>query len=181
MIAVTGTPRSGTSLIMQIIKALGGEITGQKHTSVNIEKYNPGGYWELPFLETIQGVNTTKYKGKAVKLFGSNLYATKPKYVSKVIFITREPVAAINSLLRLMAATPDYPMAPTWENAELCYDNSLAFAELFIGQNDDKPCLELTHKDLLSDPELWVSYIHDFLDMEKSDKLQKAINIIKRT
>ena len=68
MIVVTGSCRSGSSLMMQTLKLLGIEIAGEKfHEDFPVEEGNPKGYYDLPFEIVMNGLGE-EYKGKGVKL-----------------------------------------------------------------------------------------------------------------
>ena len=115
MIAVVGTPRSGTSLTMTTISSLvpASRIQGDKFPQENkaitpIQKYNqkdyvahnPHGFWEDTDL-VMTGINynpkySEKYKGlknsdKIVKLIGRGLLLSDPEFIDKVIIVLRDP------------------------------------------------------------------------------------------
>ena len=124
MIAVVGTPRSGTSTTMTACTRLvGGEnIQGSKfpqETKVRtpIEDYfkgeyvskNPYGFWEDPQL-VMQGfiyhpsknslLDKLKTSNKVVKIIGRGLLRTPPNYIDKLVFVLREPSKVSDSQKR---------------------------------------------------------------------------------
>lgn len=177
MIVVTGTPRSGTSMIMQIIGMMGIPLTGERFSSVNKREFNPGGYYELPWKTTIKGIQDGRYQGKAVKLFSQELFLTNPKYIAKVISIRRKPVAAIDSLQKLIDANPDYKLEATWDNAEACYDQAWNFGERFFGNNPNIPKIEMEYETVVEYPEISIYILANFLNVRGN--LKEIIDYVK--
>ena len=98
MIVVTGSARTGTSLMMRILKEIGIEVPAPKFSkhNVNLKEYNPLGFFEQKELQ-MMGVQSTIFKDKAVKLFGYALSITPKELVSKVIVCRRMREPAIQS------------------------------------------------------------------------------------
>ena len=102
---VTGMPRSGTSLMMQMLKAGGMDLfTDEQRTS---DLNNPNGYYEHEVVKKI-GLNNEWLKtcnGKAVKIVAPLITALPYNYKYKVIFMERNPYEIYQSqeqmLLRL--------------------------------------------------------------------------------
>jgi len=148
MIVVSGCPRSGTSLMMDLMRMTFGEdrIIGdkfpqEKNTKVRrrsgdtdmtyaFAEYaakdvvatalkqlevsrdlNPNGFWECPF--TIRGAGYRPNTAKLIKrieaekvpsickIVSQGLVGTNPRYVSKLIYMLREPTAVAKSQERL--------------------------------------------------------------------------------
>ncbi len=120
MIIVTGDPRSGTSLTMQMLDMLGIEATGEKFFEAKKEesdeltksrmerqkKLNPGGFYEM------QGVvmrgflpddDFSLFENKAVKVIApcSLPPRTPQEHVDKYIFCVRNPKSVAMSQLGL--------------------------------------------------------------------------------
>jgi len=94
MIIVTGSPRSGTSLVMQTLDILGVPVVGEKfHEDFPIVSGNPKGYYDLPFADQVDAANEggfkNKYEGKAVKLFGESLALADMNVVTHMIICRR--------------------------------------------------------------------------------------------
>jgi len=114
MIAVTGTPRSGTSVgMLNAASAMGGivSIVGEKfpHNGKREErkKLNPSGFWEDTSyvmrgfsynVRTAEKFHSLKNeKDKVIKLIASGLVATDPQYIDKLIICLRDPAETVNS------------------------------------------------------------------------------------
>jgi len=99
MMIVTGSPRAGTSLVMQTLKIFGLPIEGAKfHEDFPIVEGNPKGYYDIPFQEQIDAAKNggfgDKYEGKVVKLFGESLLLADPSIVTHIIVCKRRDTGA---------------------------------------------------------------------------------------
>ena len=103
MIIVTGSCRTGTSMMMQTLKLLGVPIEGEKfHADFPVEEGNPKGYYDLPF-EILQKGLGDEYEGKAVKLLGEWLPYTDPVIATHMIICKRrDGGAADRSTIKLL-------------------------------------------------------------------------------
>ena len=71
MIIITGSCRSGTSMMMQTLQLLGVAIAGEaSHPDFPVVEGNPKGYFDLPFKEHMDGIDIDKYQDKAIKVLG---------------------------------------------------------------------------------------------------------------
>lgn len=127
MIIVTGSPRSGTSLMMRIAGELLGwdSVIGDKFPDTDspaweadyrrqnpgctdfqvkrfrdaVPQYNPDGYWECPrwVMNGIPEAEETS-RCSVAKLTGIGLANTHPKHVDSIIYMVRDPRTQHNSM-----------------------------------------------------------------------------------
>lgn len=91
ILPVIGIPRSGTSLVMQTLKLLEVPIAGDKFLKNSKEKWNPLGFWEVPYV-VFDGVRELgDYGGKAIKLVSNGFVRTNKALVWKTILCLRCP------------------------------------------------------------------------------------------
>lgn len=119
MIVVSGCPRSGTSLMMQVLRAALGEdrVIGERWPASlskvpplvanQIKALNPGGFWECE--ATLHGLRPRPRKvppegaiadvdhGKAIKIVATGLGFTKPAHISHLLYMERHPWAQASS------------------------------------------------------------------------------------
>jgi len=178
MIVVTGSIRTGTSLLMQTLKLLGLPIAGTAyHDDFPDTDFNPNGYWELPKAETLQGINSNEYHGKAVKLFGLQLYRTNPVYVNSVIVCRRNKDDAVKSTMKLLVRRgKDIGLEPTIKNAEGIYDKNYAYIDMFLVASM-VPCIHVSYEEMIAHPDRAISMIACFVGAEK--KITKALKNVK--
>ena len=90
VILVSGLPRSGTSMIMQMLKAGGLEILSDGQRGADDD--NPKGYYELDAVKATKDDPSwlDRAPGKAVKMISQLLYDLPERTSCKVIFLRRE-------------------------------------------------------------------------------------------
>jgi len=147
---------------MQTLRLLGVEVAGQAfHDDFSHAQLNKKGYWQLPMKETISGINTDVYKGKAVKLFGYQFYMTEPQYIEKVIVCTRDKkVAAESSLALLMLDGYLFGVPPTMDFAKRVWDANYDYINKKIEQF---PHITIAFEDMLHDTKPTVDKIAEFV------------------
>lgn len=103
-VIVSGLPRSGTSLMMQLIEAGGIPAMTDNHRGADVD--NPRGYYEWEAIKSIakrpdlldDGVN-----GRSIKCVSALLPALPPQHHYKMIFMLR-PIAEVIASQRIMLA-----------------------------------------------------------------------------
>ena len=179
MIVITGSPRSGTSLAMQTLQLLGFPIAGEKFNWLNLEEFNPKGFWELQPEEATTGIKSDRYKGTGVKLFAQGLMKTEDRHIDKLIYCKRDLKEAAKSFVQLLEKTP-LPIKATIGNAEqICAHNDKA-AKVYVSVCK-KPVYELSYKRMALSPEIVVRELAGFLGLNPSDEqLSAAIANVDR-
>ncbi len=113
--AVTGAPRSGTSLAMQILDILGVAVAGTPPVvptdfsdleldtmdrKKRAKALNPLGFYEIGGT-VVKGITAEKeamrFAGKTVKIVASGMSKTDPAYVGKIILCLRNPAEILTS------------------------------------------------------------------------------------
>lgn len=178
MLIITGL-RSGTSLMMQTLRLLDVPISGFAfHDDFSHKELNPKGYYNLPMRETVNGLNTDKYQGTAVKLGGAELYNTDPKYIHKIIWCRRNPEACKKSIVKLLKADFDIiKWEPTIKNADIVYDLNTGFTYNFFDKNN-VPYINVYYEEMLLDTENTIKKVVDFIGI--SPNIEKAINNVDK-
>jgi hypothetical protein len=89
IVVVSGLPRSGTSLMMQMLHAGGMPLLIDALRPADAD--NPNGYWEYEPVKALQQDNTWMHKaeGKAVKVVSALLQYLPPQHTYKIIFMQR--------------------------------------------------------------------------------------------
>ncbi|MCX8012001.1 MAG: sulfotransferase domain-containing protein [Desulfobacterota bacterium] len=87
---VSGLPRSGTSMMMQMLKAGGMEIVTDEIRKPDED--NPRGYFEFERVKKLQEDNSWlgECQGKAIKIISVFLFYLPDNYLYKIIFMQRE-------------------------------------------------------------------------------------------
>ena len=164
IIVVSGPPRSGTSLVMQMLVAGGMEAVsdGQRQTDSD----NPRGYFEhrevLRLAQDPSILSTSV--GKAVKIIHALL-----KYVPRgtpiaVLFLERDldEVLASQSIMLERLGRP----APVLSKQQLrnALDKQLAVARHELTQRPEAAVLDIQHRNLVNAPQIVADQIAKFLE-----------------
>jgi len=107
IVIVTGLPRSGTSMMMQMLSAAGvSPLTDGKRAA---DAMNPKGYFEFEPAKGLQRDNSwlAAAKGRAVKIVAQLLPHIRPDLNYRVIFMEREMEEVLESQKRMMGMKPE--------------------------------------------------------------------------
>ena len=161
---VSGLPRSGTSLMMQMLTAGGMQVItdGQRAP----DQHNPRGYYEL---EAVKHTRTdhswlARAEGKAVKVVHVLLPHLPLDREYRVIFMQRDLIEIIASQ-RAMLQQQGRPAAklPDSKLAEI-FGNQLSQVWQWLSQNPNFRVLHLQHRDVIEMPLTAAQQIATFLD-----------------
>lgn len=158
---VTGLPRSGTSLMMQILNKSGLEILSDGVRQKDIS--NPEGYYELEAVKGIVKDNSflKNAVGKVVKIV-----APLPMFLDKtlhyrVIFMRRD----IEEILRSQEKMLNKDQSAEREKFSAIYNTHIQKTYQFFELNKI-PFQDVYYKDLIADPEVELKKIIQFLNLE---------------
>jgi hypothetical protein len=161
---VSGLPRSGTSMMMQVLCAGGLEALADHQRKADDD--NPRGYYEF------EAVKKTKQDpswlmgshGKVVKMVYRLLYDLPRDYEYRVVFLRRdlkEVLASQNKMLQRLgrnaAAVPEDQM-------EELFQRQLAEFDRWIAGRRNFSIQDVEYKKMISDPRPQCEQINGFLD-----------------
>jgi hypothetical protein len=158
---VTGLPRSGTSLMMQILNQATLEILsdGVREKDIN----NPEGYYELEAVKGIVKDNSflKDARGKVVKIV-----APLPMFMDKtlsyrVVFMRRE----IEEILRSQEKMLNKDQSAEREKFTTIYNMHLQKTYQFF-EGNNIPFLDVNYKNLIENPEIELTKLIDFLQLD---------------
>jgi predicted AlkP superfamily phosphohydrolase/phosphomutase/tetratricopeptide (TPR) repeat protein len=158
VVVVSGLPRSGTSLMMQVLKAGGMEILsdGERVSDVN----NPKGYFELQAVKKsasdvswIEGASD-----KAVKVIAHLLQFLPNNYELKVIFMQRDIREIMLSQQKMLGKQPVYNVA-----IAQAFEKELEKVKAWAQRQPNVEILYVPYADLVNDPGRFVYQIADFV------------------
>ncbi|HKR06237.1 MAG TPA: alkaline phosphatase family protein [Bacteroidia bacterium] len=173
---VSGLPRSGTSMMMQLLDAGGMNILADEKRKA--DKHNMHGYFEFEPVKSIARDASwlEQARGKAVKIIAQNLLQLPSRYQYKIIFMTRNLDEIIHSQqVMLGKAAPgkvtNYPVMlaeafKTTLKKIKKLEEEINFRFLFID-----------YKNILENPREHIFDIEQFTGMElDTDKMLSAID-----
>jgi hypothetical protein len=163
---VSGLPRSGTSMMMQILKAGGMEImTDQERIA---DEDNPRGYYEYERVKKLKEGDVAWVKdarGKVVKIISALLDHLPSQYHYKVIFMHRhmdEILASQNQMLIRRAESKNKVDDGTM--SEL-FQKHLTYIEAWLEKQSNFEVIYVHYDELLKNPQLDIEKIVKFLGL----------------
>ena len=161
IVVVSGLPRSGTSLMMQMLHKGGMEVLTDDKREADIS--NPKGYYEYEPVMSLYKDNSWLSEGqnKAVKIVAPLLNHLDTKFRYKVVFMTRDLNEIILSQQRMLGKSEDAFPVKLYNQ----YQKLLAKVESFITKEPGLDILYVDYKATLENP------------VETINKLQKFIGV----
>lgn len=166
IIVVSGLPRSGTSMMMQILNALNVQLYTDNHRPA--DKSNPRGYYEHQDVKKLENDSTwLKYvKGKAVKIISPLLIHLPKNFQYKIIFMLRDINEIIHSQNKMLnnSAKNEEPTNP--QILKTIFDKNILQIKKWQKENPNAKILYLNYVDFLNKAEDEVKKIQPFLNLE---------------
>lgn len=162
---VSGLPRSGTSLMMQMLSAGGLPLLTDHERQADID--NPRGYceWEpikqLPKLPDL----IDRAEGKVVKVITQLLLSLPEGRDYKLIFMERplaEVLASQDEMLKRRGAVQPVDESDLKE----AFREHMKEVAAWLEQRDDLPLCRVGYRKLLADPKAGAVAVRDFLQLE---------------
>jgi hypothetical protein len=162
IIIVSGLPRSGTSLMMQMLDRGGVEVVTDKIRSADTD--NPRGYYEFEPVKAIKrdaGWLPTA-RGKAVKMISQLLYDLPPTETYRIVFMERDLDEVLLSQEKMLARLGSTP-APR-EKIRQAYTIHLQRLHEWLHRQGNLTVLPLPYKALVECPRQQGERLSAFLD-----------------
>lgn len=175
IIIVSGLPRSGTSLMMQMLHGGGLPVVTDAVRSADAD--NPRGYFEFePVKRTKQDPSwLPAARGKVVKMVSSLLYDLPPTELYRIVFMERELGEVLDSQEKMLrrlnrpAATAD-----SMRNSFVLHLERLF---RWLSQQRHMQILGVSYNQMLSNSEEEVRRVAEFLDGRPAvDRMLQAID-----
>lgn len=174
---VSGLPRSGTSLAMQLLQAAGIEPYTDNFRPADV--HNQKGYFESGKVLTLPKDNSWLHEasGKSLKVISTLLRYLPERYTYKVIFMERsleEIVASQQSMLEGLGKK-GAGIAP--EKMVDIYAKELATILMWVEKQPHFTTLRLSYNEILSRPEVVIPDLIGFVGSQaKPDDLIKVLD-----
>jgi hypothetical protein len=164
LIVVSGLPRSGTSMLMQMIEAGGVEIVADFERAADPD--NPEGYYELERVKQIDGGEETAWlvdvRGKAIKIVSHYLRYLPDTNNYRVIFVHRDLDEILASQAKMLERRGEDAGAEDVRMKELYIDH-LTQAARELASRRCFATLDLQHRETIRDPETAAARINRYL------------------
>ncbi len=170
IIVVTGLPRSGTSLMMQVLNKANVPILHDGIRESDIS--NPQGYFELEAVKGIVAKNSflDEAEGKAVKIVAPLPIYMKPELKYKVLFMRRD----LEEILRSQEKMLSKDQSSEREKYRTIYEFHLKKTYRFFNENSIE-FLDVNYNEFMKSPEASLQKVIDFLELDASPQLLSEV------
>jgi hypothetical protein len=170
---VSGLPRSGTSMLMQMMKAGGMEVaTDEKRIP---DKDNPAGYIEVEnIINKLEDEpeRIFNFKGKFVKVIAYGLkYLPEGKY--KIVYSDRNVEEVLDSMDKMVGRKDEER-----EEAREAFIKLNNIVKNRVREREDVEVLFVNYNDILANPEEKIAEIYEFLREDGAD-LEKMVGVVR--
>lgn len=161
IIIVSGLPRSGTSLMMQMLDSGGVEVVTDNIRVADTD--NPRGYHELEKVKRIKQDTSwlPHARGKAFKMVSQLLYDLPPSEKYRIIFMERELDEILRSQEKMLERL-GRPAAPR-EQIKGAYLIHLERLHIWLRQQQHMALLSVSYNDLVAKPGPQAERVEQFL------------------
>lgn len=177
VIVVSGLPRSGTSMMMQMLENGGLEILTDGVRSP--DNNNPKGYFELEAVKRIATDKTwlPEAKNKAVKIISHLLQHLPGKYTYKVILMERDMDEIIRSQHVMLERLGKVKKGTYVTSIDLSFKNNLDKIDIWADERHNVDILYVQHRDVIENPEREAVRVCKFLNRDLDiQKMSVAID-----
>lgn len=175
VIVVSGLPRSGTSMMMQMIAAGGVQVlTDEQRASDN---NNPKGYMEFEPVKSIHKDNrwVGKATGKAIKVVAPLLQHLPDNFDYKIIFMVRDMDEVLISQQKMLGKPIHKDALPI--PLFMAFEKQLEKSKVWLDAQPYIKTLYINYADAVNSPEETAESIESFLNRELDvDKMVSAVD-----
>jgi hypothetical protein len=160
---VSGLPRSGTSMMMQMLRA--GGIPVMTDHARKADDDNPRGYYELEKVKKIREDSSwlDEAEGKTFKMVSMLLYQLPPDRRYKIIFMRRDIAEILRSQSVMLQNLGKQHNAADDEAMGRFFSNHLAELESWLKERENMDVLYCRYSDVVDDPGAAAGQIAEFL------------------
>jgi hypothetical protein len=177
VIVVSGLPRSGTSLMMQMLEAGGIEpLTDGVRSS---DRDNPRGYYELERVKQLSEGDAAwveDARGKAVKVVSALIQHLPAKFDYHVIFMNRRIQEVLASQEKMLERRDEEKRQDDEEMARI-FRSHLTEIRQWLEDQPNVQCLFVDFNELVLNPEPVVQEVNQFLAAElDAEKMAQVVD-----
>jgi hypothetical protein len=161
VIIVSGLPRSGTSLMMQILHTGGIEVVTDNFRTPDTD--NPRGYWEFERVKKIKEDISwlPELRGKAVKMVSQLLYDLPATERYRIVFMERDLDEVLTSQETMLTrlGQPSPPRAVIAAAFRL----HLTGLQRWLAAQATMTVMPVRYADIVANPESGIARVNEFL------------------
>src|SRR5262245_49231089 len=163
IVIVSGLPRSGTSLMMQMLHAGGMPLLVDELRPADAD--NPNGYWEYEPVKRLQQDNTWMHKaeGKAVKVVSALLQYLPPQHTYKIIFMQRSMKEVLDSQSVMLERRGAQGGKADDQTLGTVFTQHLGCIERWLARQKHMTVLSVNYHETVADPARTAARVAQFL------------------
>ncbi|MFZ1708926.1 MAG: sulfotransferase domain-containing protein [Anaerolineae bacterium] len=175
---VSGLPRSGTSMMMQMLAA--GGLSAMTDAIRQADADNPRGYFEVERVKRLKdgdGAWMSEAQGKAIKIISALLEHLPPNQRYKVIFMQRTLAETLASQRKMLIHRGEDPARI--DDAELTrlFQKHLQKVEAWLAGQPNIAVLYVNYNEMIAAPSPFLTQINRFLDQRlDSEQMLAAVD-----
>lgn len=173
---VSGLPRSGTSMMMQMLEASGLAVLTDNLRKPDED--NPRGYYEFERVKQLPKGDhgwLEDAQGKAVKVIAALLKHLPPQYNYKVIFMRRRMEEIPASQKQMLMRRGEDPDRVSDEEVARLFEKHLRKVEAWLAAQSHVDVLDVDYNAMLADPIPYARRINVFLGGFLDEKAMVAL------
>jgi predicted AlkP superfamily phosphohydrolase/phosphomutase/tetratricopeptide (TPR) repeat protein len=177
IIIVSGLPRSGTSMMMQILDAAGVPVLTDKKREP--DNNNPQGYYEFEPVKKMMVDRSwlPQAEGKVVKIIAQLLPFLPTNYNYKIIFMRRNMVEVLRSQQIMLGKEKEAEAKIFPVGLNDAFEKQLKKVEDWIDSQPNVDILDVNYADVVANPDEEFDAILGFLDFKgKIEEMKKVVN-----
>jgi hypothetical protein len=172
---VSGLPRSGTSLMMQMLQAGGMPVVADGVRAADTD--NPRGYLELEAVKQLKSDASwlARARGHAVKVISMLLYELPDAYSYRVIFMEREMAEILASQREMLVRRGVSASAADDSQMRRHMEKHLEKVSAWLAGRPNFQVVRCVHGELLRNPAEQIRRITDFLQVALDETAMQRV------
>ncbi len=162
---VSGLPRSGTSMMMQMLASGGLSIMTDAIRQADAD--NPRGYFEVERVKRLKQGDSAwlvEAEGKAIKIISALLEYLPATHRYKVIFMQRTLEETLASQRKMLIRRGEDPARISDEELARLFQKHLQKIEVWLAAQPNIAVLYINYNQMVGQPQPFVNRIAEFLD-----------------
>jgi hypothetical protein len=176
---VSGLPRCGTSMMMQMLAAGGLEVLVDHIRQA--DKDNPNGYYELEKVKKIKedALFIEHATGKVFKMVSLLLYDLPPGKQYKIIFMKRNLEEMLTSQRIMLQRNKKDPQDNNEEELRKNFENHMSKIIPWLDRQENMEVIYVNYNDVVKNPHLYAQAVNQFLSNRLD--VQKMVEVVDQT
>jgi hypothetical protein len=172
---VSGLPRSGTSLMMQMLAAGGMPLLTDNIRRPDEE--NPRGYFEFEPVKQLKRDHSwlAAATGKAVKIIHLLLYELPPDRSYRVVFMRRKLNEVLASQQKMLQRSGRQPVPANEGLLTKAFESQIVQVRQWLAQQPHFRVLEIWHHDVMAKPGEQAALVNQFLGSSLNESAMTAV------